>query len=191
MPSSRGSSQPRDWNQVPHIAGGFFTTWDTRKAQEYWSRQPVSSPGNLPNAGIKPRSALQADSSPPERPGKPSSPPIRRQRREGLPGRGDSAHPPGGTLSLQSNGAVEVLAEVCVGVVPSRLTLFLTHGLQPFRLLCPWNSPGKKSGSTFPSPGDLPNPGLRRRSSYFAGRFFTVWASREVSCNGPSPKNER
>ena len=38
MPSSRGSSQPRDWTQVSHIAGGFFTIWATREAQEYWSR---------------------------------------------------------------------------------------------------------------------------------------------------------
>ena len=30
---SRGSSQPRDWTQV---AGGFFTSWATREAQEYW-----------------------------------------------------------------------------------------------------------------------------------------------------------
>ena len=34
---SRGSSQPRDQTQVSHIAGGFFTTWATREAQEYWS----------------------------------------------------------------------------------------------------------------------------------------------------------
>ena len=27
MPSSRGSSQPRDWTQVSHIADGFFTVW--------------------------------------------------------------------------------------------------------------------------------------------------------------------
>ena len=27
MPSSRGSSQPRDWNQVSCIASGFFTIW--------------------------------------------------------------------------------------------------------------------------------------------------------------------
>ena len=27
---SRGSSQPRDWTQVSHIAGGFFTVWATR-----------------------------------------------------------------------------------------------------------------------------------------------------------------
>ena len=32
MPSSRGSSQPRDWTQVSHIAGVFFTDRTTRKA---------------------------------------------------------------------------------------------------------------------------------------------------------------
>ena len=32
MPSSRGSSQPRDHTQVSHIAGGFFTIWATREA---------------------------------------------------------------------------------------------------------------------------------------------------------------
>ena len=33
MPSSRGSSQPRDQIQVSPIAGGFFTVWATREAQ--------------------------------------------------------------------------------------------------------------------------------------------------------------
>ena len=33
---SRGSCQPRDRTQVG-IAGGFFTSWATREAQEYWS----------------------------------------------------------------------------------------------------------------------------------------------------------
>ena len=37
VPFSRGSSQPRDGTQVSHIAGGFFTIWGTREAQEYWS----------------------------------------------------------------------------------------------------------------------------------------------------------
>ena len=32
MPSSRGSSQPRDRTQVSHIAGGFFTDWATKHA---------------------------------------------------------------------------------------------------------------------------------------------------------------
>ena len=31
-PSSRGSSQLRDWTQVPCIAGRFFTVWATREA---------------------------------------------------------------------------------------------------------------------------------------------------------------
>ena len=36
FPFSRGSSQLRDQTQVFHIAGGFFTIWVTREAQEYW-----------------------------------------------------------------------------------------------------------------------------------------------------------
>ena len=32
VPFSRGSSQPRDWTQVSHIVGRFFTSWATREA---------------------------------------------------------------------------------------------------------------------------------------------------------------
>ena len=32
MPSSRGSSQPRDWTQVSSFGGRFFTSWATREA---------------------------------------------------------------------------------------------------------------------------------------------------------------
>ena len=32
MPSSRGFSQPREWTQVSHIKGEFFTIWTTREA---------------------------------------------------------------------------------------------------------------------------------------------------------------
>ena len=40
--------------------------------QEYWSELPFSSPGDHPNPGIEPGSpTLQADSLPPESPGKP------------------------------------------------------------------------------------------------------------------------
>ena len=34
MPSSRGSSQPRDWTQVSCIAGGFFNVWAIMEAQK-------------------------------------------------------------------------------------------------------------------------------------------------------------
>ena len=37
IPFSRESSQPRDWIQVSHITGEFFTNWGTKEAQEYWS----------------------------------------------------------------------------------------------------------------------------------------------------------
>ena len=32
IPFSKGSSQPRDWPQVSHIEGSFFTVWATREA---------------------------------------------------------------------------------------------------------------------------------------------------------------
>ena len=37
IPFSRGSSQSRDWTHVSRVAGGFFTSWATREAQEYWN----------------------------------------------------------------------------------------------------------------------------------------------------------
>ena len=58
--------------QVSHIAGGFFTSWATREAQEDWSGWPIPSAVDLPNPGIELGSpALQADSLPAELPGKP------------------------------------------------------------------------------------------------------------------------
>ena len=36
MPSSRGSSQSRDWTQASHTAGGFFTVWAAREAHLAW-----------------------------------------------------------------------------------------------------------------------------------------------------------
>ena len=60
---SRVSSQPRNKTQVSCIAGGFFTSWATKKAQEYWNGQPIPSPGDLLNSRIEPGSpALQANS---------------------------------------------------------------------------------------------------------------------------------
>ena len=35
FPFSRGSSRPKDWTQVPCIAGGFFTIWATREAHSH------------------------------------------------------------------------------------------------------------------------------------------------------------
>ena len=72
MPSSRGPSQPEEGTQISRIAGGSFTIWTTRETQEYWSGQPIPSPGDLPKPGIKTGSnTLQADSLPAELQGSP------------------------------------------------------------------------------------------------------------------------
>ena len=72
FPFSKGSSQLRDQTQVSHIAGGFFTSWATREAQEYYNGLPCPPPGSLPNPGVEPRSPkLQADSIPSEPSAKP------------------------------------------------------------------------------------------------------------------------
>ena len=42
IPFFRGSSQPRDWTQVSHIAGKFFTSWATREAQTLWDLVLIS-----------------------------------------------------------------------------------------------------------------------------------------------------
>ena len=51
---------------------------------------------------------------------------------------------------------------VCVCVcVESQPTSCNPRGLYPARLLCPWHFPGKNTGVLpFPSPGDLPDPGM-------------------------------
>ena len=77
----------------------------------------------------------------------------------------------------------------CVWVL-SRVRRFVTpwtlapHGLQPTRLLCPWNFLGKTTGvgCHFPIPGDLPDPKIEPESlasPALAGGFFfttrTTW----------------
>ena len=50
MPSSRGSSQPRDWTQVSHIAGRLFTICATREAWrlvKFMSTEPVMLSNHL------------------------------------------------------------------------------------------------------------------------------------------------
>ena len=55
---------------------------------------------------------------------------------------------------------------VCVCVSHSVMSnSWQPHGLQYVRLLCPQNSPGKILNQPFPSPGDLPNPGIAPGSS--------------------------
>ena len=48
------------------------------------------------------------------------------------------------------------------------------HGLQPARLICPWNPPGNNTGvgsQPVPSPGDLPDPGTEPGSPTYSHRL--------------------
>ena len=40
----------------------------------------------------------------------------------------------------------------------------MSDSLQPHGLYSPWNSPGQNTGVGFPSPGDIPNPGIEPTS---------------------------
>ena len=67
----------------------------------------------------------------------------------------------------------------CVLVAQSCLTL--CNLLEPTRLLCPWNSPSKNTGVDFHSLlQGIFQPRDRTQVSHIAGRFFTVWATREA-----------
>ena len=61
-----------------------------------------------------------------------------------------------------------------------------TPGLQPARLLCPWDSPGKNTGSGLPllSSGDLPDPGIEPVSPALGG-FFTPELRGEAQLRSP------
>ena len=69
VPFPRGSFQPRDWTQVSHIAGGFFTSWATREAPIFDINFPDSSvgkesacnawdPGSIPGLGRSAREGI-------------------------------------------------------------------------------------------------------------------------------------
>ena len=47
------------------------------------------------------------------------------------------------------------------------------YELYPTRLLPPWDSPGKSTRLPFPSPGDLPNPGIEPGSPAFQADALT------------------
>ena len=52
----------------------------------------------------------------------------------------------------------------------------VSDSLQPHGICSPWNSPGQNTvmGSHFPSPGDLPNPGIKPRSLTLQADSFTA-----------------
>ena len=65
---------------------------------------------------------------------------------------------------------------VCVCLCLVMSNSLRPHGLQPTRLLCQWDFPvqGYWSGLPFPSPGDLPDPGIKPVSATLEDGFLTT-----------------
>ena len=91
-------------------------------------------------------------------------------------------------ISQGSEPRVPVEYLVVVVQSLSHVQLLQPPGPKPTRLLHPWEFPGQEhwSGLPFPSPGELPDPGIEpwsltlQVSSCTSGRFFTNWAMKEV-----------
>ena len=64
---------------------------------------------------------------------------------------------------------------VCVCACSIMVNSFQPHGLQPIRLLCPWDFQAQHTEwVAFLPLGDVPNPGIETVSPISAGRFFTT-----------------
>ena len=70
--------------------------------------------------------------------------------------------------SLHGISQARILEWVAISF-SSYLILLQPHGLWPARLLCPRQE--SRSGLPFPSPGDLPDPGIKPRSPVLASRL--------------------
>ena len=78
-------------------------------------------------------------------------------------------------LTLSILAIAKMWTRCCCFVAKSCLTLLGPHGLQPARLLCPWDFPGKSTGvgCCFLLQGS-PDPGIKPASAALAGGgFFT------------------
>ena len=111
--------------------------------QEYWSGFVCPPPGDLPNPGMEPRSpALQADSLPSEPSGKPL---------QALWLLVDSASESGG-------GGGGGVAKSCSTLATPRTVA--RQALQSMKI----SRQESWSGLPFPTPGDLPDPGIKPAS---------------------------
>ena len=73
----------------------------------------------------------------------------------------------------------------------NHIWFFVTPWAIDPRLLCPWDFPGKniKHWLPFPTPGDLPNPGIEPTSLVspaLAGRLPTTMPPGKPNCRGPA-----
>ena len=133
--------------------------------QECWSGLPFPSPGDLPDPGIEPRSpALQAGALPSELPGKPWNTQKNYTKKDPHdPDNHDGVlthlEPDWGLKSLLMKVKAKLLSRVQLFGTPWTVACQAPPSMRFSRQEC-W------SGLPFPSPGDLPNPGIKPRSPH-------------------------
>ena len=72
-----------------------------------------------------------------------------------------------------------LVKELCWNLINLNLLLCSrSEKWRSIRLLCPWNSSGKDTGVAIPFSRGSSQPGIKP-ILYIAGRFFTIWATRE------------
>ena len=83
-----------------------------------------------------------------------------------------------GAVRVKRFNSIRLKVSVSCSVMSNSLQ---PRGLEPIRLLCPWDSPGKKTGVGCHAllQGIYLTQGSSQ-ASHIASRFFTVWATREV-----------
>ena len=82
------------------------------------------------------------------------------------------------SVTLQSQVKVATMTILCVYIYVCVFSCIWlqSYGLWPARLFCSRNFPGKNTGVPFPTPRDLPDPGIKPvylASPPLAARFFT------------------
>ena len=83
---------------------------------------------------------------------------------------------PGGLLSMGSHRVRHDWSDLAAVAAASHIQLFVTPWTVAHQASLSMGFPRQEQWSRlqFPSPGDLPNPGIKPRSLTLAGRFFTT-----------------
>ena len=157
---SRRSAWPRDWTRVSCTVGRHLTVWATREVltcrvyQQNRNQEDHCRSWNFASLNSRYIHVITGPQS------HGSQHPQRQREAFELIKSMFLAMLPACMLSLQS----------CLTLCDAMLA----------RLLCPWDSAGKRVGShwsglLFPSPEDLPNPGIRPVSLYISCTWILYW----------------